>query len=411
GGLARRLTFVGGSVCVVCGWSADGSRIFFTSDYGSPFERDTQAFEVSTEGGAPRPLRLGHVATIAIASNNAALVGRNALDAARWKRYHGGTAGDLWVDPNGTGTFRRLISLRGNLIWPMWIGQRVFFVSDHEGIANIYSCTSDGTDLQRHTDEREYYARYPSTDGRSIVYGAGAELRVLDTVEGSVRTIDVTTPSTAPQTVRRFVESSERLEHFAPSPDGTQIALVSRGQPYAMPLWEEAVTHYGRGSRVRYRLAEWLPDSYRLVVVDDAEGYERIIDIDLAKDQPEKPHVLTDTRIGRVVELTVSREQGFIAFTNHRRELFILDPGRRELRKIDESPGDVTSRLAFSPDGRYLAYTWSPSHDVGIIRVCKVKSGEKHDVTSPLRVDANVAWDPDGDYLYFLSTRDFNPVY
>jgi tricorn protease len=411
GGPARRLTFIGGSVCVVCGWSADGREIFFTSDYGSPFERDMQAFAVSTEGGAPRPLRLGHVATIAVAPNNATLIGRNALDAARWKRYHGGTAGDLWIDPNGNGTYRRLISLRGNLIWPLWLGNRVFFISDHEGVANIYSCSVDGEDLQKHTSEAEYYARYPSTDGRLIVYGAGAELKVLDTVDNSVRTIDIATPSTAPQTVRRFVESSERLEHFAPSPDGTQIALVSRGQPYAMPLWEEAVTHHGHGSRVRYRLAEWTPESNRLVVVDDAEGYERIIEIDLAEDQADKPRVLTDTRIGRVVELTVSPQRGFVAFTNHRRELFILDPEGREVRKLDENPGDVTSRLAFSPDGRYLAYTWSPSHDVGIIRVCKVKTGEKHDVTAPLRVDANVAWDPEGDYLYFLSTRDFNPVY
>jgi tricorn protease len=411
GGPARRVTFLGGGVCVACGWTADGSEILFASDYGSPFERETQAFAVPLEGGAPRALNLGHAATIAIARGGETVIGRNALDPARWKRYRGGTAGDLWIDPTGAGTFRRLISLQGNLVWPLFVGERVYFVSDHDGIGNVYSCERDGADLRKHSDEREYYARYPSTDGRTIVYGAGAELRAIDTRDESVRTIEVATPSTAPQTVRRFVESSQRLEHFAPSPDGTQIALVSRGQPYTMPLWEEAVTHHGRGSRVRYRLLEWMPDGNRVVLVDDAEGAERIIELDPAQDQGEKPRELTDTRIGRVTELAVSPSQNLIAFTNHRREFFLLDAAERELRKIDESPGDVTSRLAFSPDGRYLAYTWSPSHDVGIIRVCKVKSGEKFDVTSALRVDANVVWDPEGDYLYFLSTRDFNPVY
>ena len=39
------------------------------------------------------------------------------------------------------------------------------------------------------------------------------------------------------------------------------------------------------------------------------------------------------------------------------------------------------------------------------------RSGKVHDVTSPLRVDRSPAWDPDGKYLYFISTRDFNPVY
>ncbi|MBV8283839.1 MAG: PDZ domain-containing protein, partial [Candidatus Eremiobacteraeota bacterium] len=149
----------------------------------------------------------------------------------------------------------------------------------------------------------------------------------------------------------------------------------------------------------------------RLVAVDDAEGYERIIVLDPSSAHTANPPALTDTSIGRVVELAVSPVDDVVAFTNHRRELFVIDSGSKQPRKLDESPGDVTSRLAFSPDGRYLAYTWSPSHDVGIIRVCKVKSGEKHNVTSPLRVDVNVTWDPDGDYLYFLSTRDFNPVY
>jgi len=173
GGPARRLTFIGANVCVVCGWSADGNEVYFTSDYGSPFERETQAFAVSTDGGAPRPLRWGHVATFSVGPSNATLIGRNALDAARWKRYRGGTAGDLWIDPSGAGTFRRLITLRGNLIWPMWLGERVYFVSDHEGIANIYSCAKDGDDLRTHTDEREYYARYPSTDGRCGRRAAG----------------------------------------------------------------------------------------------------------------------------------------------------------------------------------------------------------------------------------------------
>jgi tricorn protease len=414
GGPARRLTFLGGSVCVVCGWTPDGKDILFTSDYGSPFERDTQAFTVSVEGGAPRPLGLGHAATIAIAARDRMLIGRNTTDAARWKRYHGGTAGDLWIDPTGAGTFRRLITLRGNLVWPLWVGERVYFISDHEGVGNVYSCDPDGEDLRKHTDEREYYARYPSTDGTLVVYSAGAEIRTIDTRDGSIRTLEISTPSTAPQTVRRFVESSDRLEHFAPSPIGTQLALISRGQPYAMPLWEEAVTHYGRGSRVRYRLAEWMPDGERLVIVDDAEGFERISIVGLDDDRSEEPRAVTDSSIGRVVELAVSPVGEQIAFTNHRRELFVIDAdddASKQPRKLDESPGDVVSRLAFSPDGRYLAYTWSPSHDVGVLRVCKIKSGETHDVTSPLRVDAAPAWDPDGDYLYFLSTRDFNPVY
>ena len=410
GGAARRLTYLGGSVCFVCGWSPDGKEILFTSDYASPFERETKAFAVSVEGGAPRAMELGHAASFAPAANGAMLIGRNAIDPARWKRYRGGTAGDLWVDPDGGGTFRRLIALAGNLVWPMWLGERAFFLSDHEGVGNIYSCTPDGSDLRKHTDEPEYFARYPSTDGRRIVYTAGARLRVLDTADGSVKTLEITTPSTAPQTARRFIESSEHLEHFAPSPDGTQIALISRGQPYTMPLWEEAVTHHGNGSRVRYRHIEWLCDGTHLVMIDDADGFERLIL--LPADQSGGRRAITDGSIGRVIELTVSPSRDDIAFATHRHELFVVGADAKSApRKLDESPGARISRLSFSPDGRFLAYVWAPTHDVSIIRVCKLKTGEIHDMTTALRTDTNPVWDPDGNFLYFLSTRDFNPVY
>src|SRR4029077_7339115 len=49
--------------------------------------------------------------------------------------------------------------------------------------------------------------------------------------------------------------------------------------------------------------------------------------------------------------------------------------------------------------------------DSSIIRIVEVESGAVHDVTTPLRVDRAPFFDPDGKYLYFLSTRDFNPIY
>ncbi|HZX68602.1 MAG TPA: hypothetical protein VFE70_06940, partial [Candidatus Elarobacter sp.] len=96
GGVPRRLTQLGGEVLNCCGWSPDGTSIFFTSDSAAAFIKETGAFRVSIAGGEPRALELGHVVTYAVRSDGAALLGRNAIDPARWKRYRGGTAGHLW---------------------------------------------------------------------------------------------------------------------------------------------------------------------------------------------------------------------------------------------------------------------------------------------------------------------------
>lgn len=409
GGPPKRLTFLGSEALYVCGWSPDGSEIYFTSDAGSPFVRETNAFAVAAVGGPVRSLSIGHAMTFALAASGATLIGRNAIDPARWKRYRGGTAGQLWVDAQGSGTFVRLgREIAGNLVWPMWVGERVFFLSDHAGIGNIYSCRPDGSDLTPHTDERTYYARFPATDGIRIVYACGAELVLLDPRDGSVTRIELQTPSAATQSARRFVEAGDLLEAFCPSPDGTAIGLISRGRVFAMPLWEEAVTEYGDADGARRRHFAWLHDGSRIAYVDDSAGFERIALEPV--DRSGAPEYLTTADIGRITEFAASPVDDTLAFANHRHELMVVSCGRTP-RLLDTSSGWRVTDLAFSPDGRYVAYAWSPAPDTSIIRVADLQDDSIHDATTPLRTDRAPAWDPQGRYLYFISTRDFRPVY
>ncbi|MDQ2909175.1 MAG: PDZ domain-containing protein [Candidatus Eremiobacteraeota bacterium] len=416
GGEPRRATFLGSDACIVSSWTPDGAAILFCADAGSPFARETQGFRIPAAGGVPEPLRLGHARSLSQHPDGRLVLGRNNDDPARWKRYKGGTAGDLWVEREG-GTFARLVSLAGNPVWPMWVGERIFFLSDHEGVGNIYSVRADGGDLRRHTDETEYFVRFPSTDGTTIAYTTGARIALLDPQSDAVTYVDVEAPSTAVQTKRRFVEIDDNLEHIAPSPDGTALALVSRGRAFTMPLWEEAVVAHGAGSRVRYRLAEWLPDGERFVCTSDESGAERL---EVRRADGEAAARTIDTGdIGRTVELAVSPSADVVALANHRRELLLIELDGAKVRKIDKSPAANVSDLAFSPDGRWLAYACATkgdpaataSPDTSIVRIAKVKSGAVHDVTPLLRVDRAPAWDPEGNFLYFISTRDFNPVY
>ena len=240
GGQARRLTWLGTDT-QVRGWTPAGEIAYVTTQ-GQPFFRNHQGFAVAPSGGPSRALGLGQVNHIAFGAGGRVAIGRNTDDPARWKRYRGGRAGAIWVDAEGSGTFRRLDQLAGNVTTPMWIGDRLYFIGDGEGVGNLYSCRADGADVRRHTDHDGCYARQAQSDGRRIVYMCGARLWLFDPAQGASRELAIETPAHRTQAARRFVASSEHLEWFKPHPAGHSIAIVARGQLFAMPLWEGAPT-------------------------------------------------------------------------------------------------------------------------------------------------------------------------
>ncbi len=407
GGQPKRLTFLGSNTIVV-GWSPNG-KILFASNAAQPFLNIYVLYALSPQGGSPELLPTGPALSISYGPTGGCVIGRNAIDPARWKRYRGGTAGDIWIDPDGSGNFRRLIQLQGNLSRPMWLGDRIFFLSDHEGVGNLYSCTPTGQDVKRHTDHEDFYVRHPHTDGKRIVYHAGADLYVYDPSKDQNWKIAVEYHSPQTQRFRKFVDSAKYLEDYALHPQGHLTAVVTRGKIFTMGNWEGPVVQHGEPDGVRHRLARWLHDGKRLISVCDAEG-EETLEIFYA-DGVTPPERLTGIELGRALELKASPKADQVALTNHRNELILIDLQTKRARVLDKSPYAPMAGFDWSPDGRWIAYSCALSLHTSAIKVCQVETGEIFSVTRPVLQDVSPTFDPDGKYLYFLSYREFDPVY
>ncbi len=403
GGPARRLTWLGPNV-MVRGWTP-GGQILFVTTWGQPFFRNYRAFTLDPEGGLPELLPLGQVDHLAFGAGGVRAIGRNTGDPARWKRYRGGTAGQLWVDAQGQGEFQRLAMLGGNLTSPMWIGPRLYFLADAEGVGNLYSCQADGSELRRHTDHDDFYARHAQTDGTRIVYQCAGELWRFDPrLERSER-IPIRVGGHRTQAARRFVPAAEHLGAVLLHPAGHSLALEARGKIFTMGHWEGAVLQHGSVDGVRFRLGQWLADGTTLIAVGDADGEERLEVVG-----PDRTQRL-DWDLGRVVAMRAAPVGRRVAIANHRNEVLLGDLDTGTLQVVERSEFGRTEELAWSPDGRWLAYpSWTSLRSCAI-KLCEVESGRTTLVTRPEFRDYGPAFDPDGKYLYFLSLRTFDPVY
>lgn len=406
GGETRRLTYWGAN-SVVAGYSPAG-HLVVASNYGTPFRSWFDLYTIDPERGDIEKLPYGPAQSVAFGPSGGVVLGRYTSDPALWKRYRGGTAGQLWIDKDGSGKFTQYTGVNGNFASPMWIGHRIYFISDHEGYGNLYSMAPTGEDLRRHTDHDTYYARNAKTDGARIVYHAGANLYVFDPELGESIEIAVNYRSQRTQREPIYPSAEQYVTEATANGDGTRVGITTRGQLFYLGPWAGPVLSLGATDGVRYRLSRWLPDDRGMVTVSD-DGGEEILEIHYI--DPGEPTVrFFGHNLGHVETLAISPDGQFAALTNERMELWLVDLKALTTKLVDTSLQARIASLDWSPDSRWIAYEFPHTEHTSSIRLYSLAENRHLDATRPQFADGHPFFDPKGRYLYFLSYRTFDPI-
>ena len=457
GGLSRQLTFWGDARTEACGWTPAG-EVLAVSAAGQPFTHFTWAYAIDPGDGlrAPGSVRrpYGPVTDLAEeAAGVALLTGSMHRDPARWKRYRGGTAGRLWVRDAGAGVgpgagsgagvaesgagaiavtgggdsgtapgFRRLLAgLRGQFASPMLIGQRLVFLSDHEGTGNLYSCALDGTGLRRHTDHDGSYARQASTDGERIVYSCAGTIWLLDGLEADPRPVGVRLGSVPAGRAPRLISAGDHVGSLSCDATGRASAVEVRGTVHWLthrdgPALALSVTP----GTARARLPEVLGRDGAVVWVTDAESEDALEIASTAADGPGPggPRRLAAGAIGQVASLAAAPDGSKVAVAARDGHLRVVDVATGAVTELAGSDNGEVTGLAWSTDSAWLAWSQPDSHPLRRLRLARIAGDgsevtdvEVTDVTDGRFTDTEPVFTIDGKYLAFLSRRSFDPVY
>ncbi|GGP66364.1 S41 family peptidase [Streptomyces abikoensis] len=422
GGPARRLSYWGSTDTRVCGWAPSdrngGHDILAVSSHGQPFSYFSWAYRLPTAGGPGLRLPWGPVSDIAMGEvdgehRTLLLAGKPPHEPASWKRYRGGATGRLWL--HGT---RLVPDLGGHLDSVMFVDGRIAFLSDHEGIGNLYSCRPDGSDLRRHTDHADFYARHAATDGSRVVYQCAGEVWLVeDFSPGAVpRRLDLRLGG--PRAGRRpyQVHAAQNVGSLAVDTTGRASAVGVRGSLYWLTHRDGPARAIADTPGVRTRLPEMLGSTGRIAYVTDAEGEDAIEIAQLPRASgPSEPRRLAGGRLGRVQELLSSPDGERLAVAAHDGRLLLVDAsaeGTGEVTELIKSANGPVRDLAFSPDSGWL--TWSHpgvGRSLRQIKISRLADRLIVDVTNGRFEDEQPVFTRDGRYLAFLSWRGFDPVY
>ncbi len=417
GGPAQRLTYWGNTDTRVCGWSPDGD-ILAVASHGQPFSYFSWAYTVPPDGSPGGKMPWGPVNDIAVADHDGErqtllLTGKPPHEPAAWKRYRGGATGRLWLHGK-----RLLEDLGGHIASPMFVGDRIAFLSDHEGVGNLYSCAPDGTDLRRHTDHDEFYARHASSDGERVVYQCAGDVWLVDDLSAAAKPRRLEVRLGGPRVGRRSyqVPAASHVDGISVDTTGRASAVCVRGCLYWLTHRDGPARTIVDTPGVRVRLPEMLGTNGQVAYITDADGEDAVEISYLPRASGERePRRLASGEVGRVQEMVSDPDGERVAIAAGDGRLLLIDvteESNGEVTELIRSINGPVRDLAFSPDGAWL--TWSHpgiGRSLRQIKMARIKDRSIIDVTNGRFEDENPVFTSDGRFLAFLSWRGFDPVY
>jgi tricorn protease len=290
----------------------------------------------------------------------------------------------------------------------MWVGERIFFVSDRDGTLNLYSVAPDGEGLEKLTQSTTWDVRWASSDGAErIVYELGGELRLWDVRAKAETALAITVPSDGLASRPSRVPVDKKIESFGLSPKGERALFVARGDVFTAPIEKGPTRNLTHSSNAHDKHAAWSPDGKTIAFVSDRSGEEQLWLV--PQDGSGKPEQLTTTFGSMLSAPAWSPDGARLALSDKDGKLYVVTvAGRKVVEVADDRFGGI-SDYVWSPDGGHLAFSMGEQTGMRVLYVWSVADGKVKRVTSEMFSSYGPAWSPDGKLLWFLSDREYAP--
>src|ERR1700722_15594178 len=394
----------------VYGWTPDGTAVLFRSAREGFMLTDSRLYTVPVKGGAATALLMPVSGAGSFSPD-----GKRIVYSPLWrdfrseKRYQGGWANDLYIFDLVHPALEQVTADPRTDRDPIWIGDSIYFNSDRTGTFNLFRYDVATRQTRQLTHYEDWDVRWPSADAQGqIVYESQGELHIYDTRDEHDRAVPIVVPLDADAARPQTINVADNIESLRLSPGGERLAVVARGDVFSVPVEHGTTRNLTQSSSAHDREAAWSADGKRLAYVSDRTGEEEIY---VQSQDGTAPAVqLTSDSKARYYAPRWSGDDRRIAFCDHTGRLYVIEVATKRRVTVARDPADLIQDYRWSPDGRYLSYSLNDSNGYSAVHIWSVADAQSHRVTPPFFNAQSPAWAPNGEMLYFLSQRDYQPL-
>jgi tricorn protease len=434
GGPARRLTFTSdfepepalrlGPNNMVLTWTPDSQSIVFLSRRGAWNPSLPRPFSVPLTGGLPQPLPLDRGGFMSYGPDGKQIAyTRIFRDFRTWKRYDGGMAQDIDIYNLETGQLRHVTEWPGTETSPMWYGGTIYFLADHDAARrrNIWAYDVATGAFREITHYTDYDIDFPSLGGGAdglagIVFQQGGALHVLDLPSEQLHDLDITVPDDGTRTGPRWVDAKNNLREkdnsqstdYDIAPNGNRAVFSARGDLFTVPAQHGNTRNLTQTSNADENHPSWSPNGRTIAYTSDTTGEQQIA---LRPAEGGAERILTHFDRGYFYRPLWSPAGDRLAFTDNDHRLWYVPVAGGEPVQVAQDKYNEIHDQAWSPDGRWLAYSITAANQQSGIWLYNLEKRQATRISDPRSNDFSPTFDPAGRYLLFVSTRHENPTF
>ena len=423
GGEPKRLTYTAtlgrdevsdrmGPNNIVMGWTPDGKNVLFRSRMRSFNDFIGQLYTVPAGGGLAEELPLPRGGFASYSADGKTLAYNRIFREFRtWKRYRGGMCDDIWLYDFGSKKTEQITDDPAQDIFPMTVGDKVYFISDRgpEKRFNLYSVDPKSKKTERHTDFTEFDIKFPSASANAIVFENAGYVHKFDPKTGQSRKLAVMLLDDRLGARGSLTDVSKNVTGFDVSPDGKRGLFAARGDLFTVPAADGLTRNLTKSPGAHDRNARWSPDGKFVAFVSDATGEDEIHVGPADGREPAK--AITEGADTYKYEIVWSPDSKKILWGDKKQRVQCVDRDSRKVTLVDQAKAFEIRSYVWSPDSKWIAYARPESDNLGKIVLYSLENGSKTDVTDGWYAAGSPTFSGDGKYLFFVSSRDFNPTY